>query len=75
MLNNYTMTISPPNKYHEDDMIDEFLEFVRYTKNESDAIYNIHKIIKRYTKKEKNTNHFLLIWFIIWLISIYFLIK
>jgi len=36
----YTTAISK-NKYHEDDIIDEFIEFVRYTKKEEDAIKNI----------------------------------
>ena len=48
-----TMTISPPNKYHKDDIIDEFLQYVRYTELESDAISNISVLLKAYERKRQ----------------------
>lgn len=48
-----SMTISPPNKYHKDDIIDKFLQYVRYTELESDAISNISVILKTYERKKQ----------------------
>ena len=46
-LSTYTATISN-NKYHKDDTINEFLEFIRYTEDEKDAINNISVLLKDY---------------------------
>ena len=47
-----TMTIWPPNKYHKDDIINEFLEWVRHTKLEDDAINNIPIVLKWYERRK-----------------------
>jgi len=52
-LSSCTMTTGSPNKYHEDDIIDDFLEHVRYTELESDAISNIWAILKRYDRRKE----------------------
>jgi hypothetical protein len=54
-LSSCTYTTSPPNKYHEDDIIDDFMEYVRHVELDSDAIYNIPGILKRYDRKKKYT--------------------
>ena len=65
-----TVTVSN-NRYHEDDITDQLLEYVRYTELESDAIDNIKVILKQHDKKQwENINKFnpfmigLIVWFI-----------
>ena len=56
MYKTETCTVSASmNKYHKDDIINEFLEWIRYTGLESDAINNIPVIIKWYEKRRKYT--------------------
>ena len=57
------------NKYHEDDIINEFMEYVRYAPLDIDAIYNIPRILQRYEGSKRNWNFEIIIgiWFIFWI--------
>ena len=58
------------NKYHEDYIINQFMEYVRYAPLDQDAIYNIPRILRRYeqSKRDWRIELILCIWFIFWII-------
>ena len=58
-LTQCTMTTSPPNEYHKDDTINDFMIWVRHTELESDAIDNIQVLLKAYEKKYDRKKTFL----------------
>lgn len=55
-MKKYTITTTEiPNKYHEDDEINEFLEWVRYTKLESDAVKNLQRLLDKHDIEREDT--------------------
>ena len=42
------------NKYHKDDIINQFMEYVRYAPLDQDAISNIPRILRRYEQSKRD---------------------
>lgn len=65
-----TCTISN-NKYHEDDTINEIMQYVRYAYCDKDAIYNLTKILESYRKEQSNWDKFIMVFImglLLWLL-------
>ncbi len=65
-----TSTISN-NKYHEDNTINEIIEYVRYADSDKDAIYNLNNILESRRKEESNWGLFIMVFIIgilLWLL-------